>query len=85
LDGAAKRAADQGGLAQHRTPQLLGVCREVTFSTGPQRREFVMHEAASQEKLMNGMNALVQVESDTEMYSDQSLETNRRSSKVNNS
>ncbi len=34
---------------------------------------------------MNGMNALVQVESDTEMCSDQSLETNRRSSKVNNS
>ena len=33
-DGAAERAVDQGGLAQHRTPQPLGVCWEVTFSTG---------------------------------------------------
>ncbi len=34
-DGAAERTVDQGGLAQHRTPQLFGVCWKVTFSTGP--------------------------------------------------
>lgn len=34
-NGTTKRAVDQGGPTQHRTTQLLGVCREVTFSTGP--------------------------------------------------
>jgi len=45
----------------------------------------MIHKAASQEKLRNSMNELVQVELDTEMCSDQSLEANRRSCKVNNS
>jgi len=45
----------------------------------------MMHEVASQEKPKNSMYALVQVESDTEMCSDQSLEASRRSCKINNS
>ncbi len=34
-DGTTKRAVDQGGPAQHRTIELLGVRWEVTYSTGP--------------------------------------------------
>ena len=36
-DGTTKRTVDQGGPAQHRTIELLGVCREVIYSTGPIR------------------------------------------------
>ena len=43
-DGAAKRAVDQGGLAQHRTTELPGVCREVTFSTGPNIGQELYHK-----------------------------------------
>ncbi len=34
-NGTTKRAVDLGGPAQHRTIELLGVCREVIYSTGP--------------------------------------------------
>ena len=39
----------------------------------------MIREVASHEKPRNSMNALVQAELCTEMCSDQSLETNRRS------
>jgi len=35
VDGAAEEAVDQSGPAQHRTTELLGVCSEVIYSTGP--------------------------------------------------
>jgi len=32
---AAERAADSSGSTQHRTPELLGMCGEVNYLTGP--------------------------------------------------
>ncbi len=33
--GAAEKIADPSGPAQHRASELLGVCREVNYLTGP--------------------------------------------------